>query len=454
MKNVALVLFCGVVVLGVPVVAQGSGGGSGGHGGGSGGDAGGIGCGDVFGDLIHVLRDVETGQPILAKRWIELPRETQGYGWGYCPIAVDPYGDEIPFLPYTCDPADPTAVVAVDYFGRLNGGRTKEKNSRMHFNEVISTIKEAGYIKQDPAGRLLLGFDCAVNGGGQIKCAEWAAIDSPMESLGLYTRLMKYGHLQTDPNEVDIWSHGDPAQGAQYNPALGPEDWPKFHSSVRHLLPAGGNVGSCFLAGGTFVTTCAQPESLDHRDFVRAASFLAGAANKTGDITVDLVQYMNRILKIAQDTEATAATPDTLPALVRDCWDSIEDPPSPSEDDPVLEDPPYLPVEECTLTEADSTVPNWDLFADVREQFVDFSATEYERPDWRNEQLLIIVPISATGFEIQDGVPLLGYLDFRNPLLGFGVDIDGFVKAASDGVRTIELIHNYEVPVDLGYFPY
>jgi hypothetical protein len=61
-------------------------------------------------------------------------------------------------------------------------------------------------------------------------------------------------------------------------PALGPEDWAKFHKSVCHLLPAGGDVGSCFLAGGTFVAACASPESLDARDFVRAASFLGGAA--------------------------------------------------------------------------------------------------------------------------------------------------------------------------------
>ena len=48
-----------------PALAQGGHGG-GGHGGGGGG------CGDRFGDLIHILRDDVTGQPILAKRWIEM----------------------------------------------------------------------------------------------------------------------------------------------------------------------------------------------------------------------------------------------------------------------------------------------------------------------------------------------------------------------------------------------
>jgi hypothetical protein len=85
------------------------------------------GTGDVFGDLVHILRDPTTGQPILAQRWVELPGPVTGYGWGYCPVAVDVNGAEIGFIPYTCDPIDPTAVVDVDYFGRLNAGRTKER---------------------------------------------------------------------------------------------------------------------------------------------------------------------------------------------------------------------------------------------------------------------------------------------------------------------------------------
>ena len=110
MRRIATAAFCGALALAVPATAQDHG----------------VGCGDVFGDLIHILRDAETGQPILAQRWIELPGEVQGYGWGYCPIAVDAAGNEIGFLPYTCDAVNPVAVVAVDYFGRLNGGRTKE----------------------------------------------------------------------------------------------------------------------------------------------------------------------------------------------------------------------------------------------------------------------------------------------------------------------------------------
>jgi hypothetical protein len=130
---------CALLLGGAPVVAQSDG------------------TGDVFGDLIHILRDPGTGQPILAQRWVELPGPVTGYGWGYCPIPVSTAGDELAFIPYTCDPLDPTAVVDVDYFGRLNASRTRERVNRMHFDEVITTIKDADWVDGD-SGRLLL--DC------------------------------------------------------------------------------------------------------------------------------------------------------------------------------------------------------------------------------------------------------------------------------------------------------
>ena len=102
------------------------------------GSGGGGGCGDVFGELIHISRDV-TGQPILARRWVELPKEEPGYGWGYCTIAVDASGEELGFADLSCDVAeeDLLRVVEVNYFGRLNGGRTKERDNRMHSSNGI-----------------------------------------------------------------------------------------------------------------------------------------------------------------------------------------------------------------------------------------------------------------------------------------------------------------------------
>ncbi|MCA9549538.1 MAG: hypothetical protein KC933_05840 [Myxococcales bacterium] len=287
---------------------------------------------------MHVLRDGVTGQPILAKRWIEYPQDV--YDWGYCPLPIDAQGVELPLIDLTCDPVDPTAAVEVDYFGRLSGGRTKERNQRMHFDEVIMGIKDAEQVRQDAAGRLRLGTGCFVNAAGNIRCASWRTIDSPMENLALYARLMRYGHIQTDPAEVDIWAEGDPAAGTVYHPALAPEDYEKFGGGVLHLLPGAADwltrATTCFV-GGAFQATCAAPKVLQNRDLIRASSFLGAAANKEGIITIDLVQYMNRILAITKDTPASLATLRTLPALIRDCGDDPDDP---------------LPPDQCTIVPA------------------------------------------------------------------------------------------------------
>jgi hypothetical protein len=445
---VCLIAGLAVLLMPIPTLAQDH----------EGGGGGGEGCGDVLGDLIHILRDPDTGQPILAQRWIEMPNKTPGYGWGYCPIAVDSLGNELAFADLSCDvaEADLERVVEVDYFGRLSGGRTKERNSRMHFNEVISNIKdpETMSVGLDETGRLLLGYGCSALGATQ--CDEWSVIDSPMENLALYTRLMKYGHFQTDPAEVDMWAKGDPAAGTQYHPALTAADWAKFQPVVRHLLPGGGEAPSCE------EPACFEPESLTPEDFVAAGAALGGAANKTGIITVDLVQYMNRILKITKDTEASMATADTQPALVRDCWSSTEYPVLAvgSDGEVILEDPDYDTT--CTQYEANasSLLPNYDAFPDVQELFVDFSASSYDRAAWRNTFVDVIGPLpddnnptTPRPWVEVNGVSILEWLWARNgePPVDAVENIAGFVSASSDTLRAIEFVHNYAIPEDLDW---
>jgi len=397
---------------------------------GGGGDDGGSGTGDVFGDLVHVKRSPTTGQPILQKRWIEMKSDT--FGWGYCPIPLNGAGEEIGFVDLSCDPADPLAVVEVNYFGRLSGGRTKERNSRMHFDEVISTIKDpaVGTVSQDAVGRLRFGYDCAKPG----QCARWKVIDSPMENLALYARLMRYGHLQTDPAEVDTFAHGDPAAGTQYHPALAAGDYKKFDASTRHLLPEF-NPLNCFPADGSFVATCAAGVRLASRDFIRAGSFLAGAADKTGVITVDLVQYMNRILKITLDTELSTANVNTLPALIRDCGggDGV----------------PYRPIEQCTTRAATTGLP-----APANERFVKFLATSYVRNQWHDYLLEVLKPLGSGMWQEVSDVRLMDWLSDQNgpqPLESVR-DVSGFVASASDALRSVEFVHNYEIPADLWDF--
>jgi hypothetical protein len=394
---------------------------------------GGSGTGDVLGDLVHIKRNPNTGQPILQKRWVALPGDT--YGWDYCPIALNANGEEIGFLDLSCDPADPTAVVEVNYFGRLSGGRTKERNSRMHLDEVISSIKDVavGKISQDPTGRLQLGMNCT-KVGSTVSCATWKVIDSPMENMALYARLMKYGHLQTDPDEVDTFAHGDPSAGTQYHPALSAADYAKFDASTRHLLPAE-SVGTCFPTGGGFNLACSDGERLASRDLVRAGSFLAGAADKTGIITVDLVQYMNRILKITVDTELSTANVNTLPALIRNCGggDGL----------------PYLPIPLCKTSSAATGLPGL-----AGERFVNFRDTSYARAAWHDYLLEVLTPLGSGMWQVASDVRLMDWLSDRNgpPPADAVKGITGFVVAASDGLRAVEFVHNYEVPADLWDF--
>ena len=495
---------------------------------GSGGGGGGGGCGDVFGDLIHVLRDDVTGQPVLAKRWVEMPAELPGYGWGYCPIAVyheDGEEMEIPFLPFSCDfdltnpddpDGEPLAVEEVDYFGRLNGGRTKERNNRMHFDEVISNIQQSGWLGTDPTGRFKLGFDCdsEINGA----CYDWATVDSPMESMALYLRSMKYGHLATDPYEINTWSHGDPKLLTQFHPALRYEDFAKFIPELGNLLPdpklhvdAKGNktlnslddcwdysqaelitddvdedgewdpyepfydmdedcewdsgepfedvnldgiwnAGDAFIdengncVRDDFVFLCAGREPLDQADFINASSFLAAAASKTGFITVDLVQYVNRILKITKDTGHTLSTLDTLPALVRDCWKG-EDPFEPDYEPMPWEELDYA---KCDIKPADDSLVNYEFFPDVQEMFVDFKALKkYERKNFDGKDVDIILNEYDPMVWEPTTKDLEGWLNFVNGENPKESNIKGFVWATGDGVRAIEYIHNYDIPEDL-----
>ena len=127
------------------------------------------GHGDVFGDLVHILRNPITGQPILQEKQVLLPGDIPGIA--YCPVPIDINGAEIPLLADSCDvdPLHASRLIEVDYFGRLSGGRTREVNQRMHFDEVIDTIKAADVVALDPVGRLQFGTDCS----SPVACASW-----------------------------------------------------------------------------------------------------------------------------------------------------------------------------------------------------------------------------------------------------------------------------------------
>ncbi|GMU66245.1 MAG: hypothetical protein AMXMBFR36_25190 [Acidobacteriota bacterium] len=401
-----------------------------------------------YGDMIRILRDEATARPILQKRWIEYPGDA--FDWGYCPIPLSIKG-EIPFVELSCDP-DPAfaaEVMEVD-LGRLNEARTQERNIRMHFNETIGRIQDAEYVDLDPAGRLELGSGCSVPPGSiVVECTSWKVVDSPQENLALYWRILKFGHIQTDPLEENPWAHGDPTLPTQYHPALRDVDWPKFSARVQNLLPMGGGPSftadrvrlyapgklaktrrsapliGCFdpIWPNGFNPACAERELPSATDFVFAASTLGGAADKDGVITPDVLAYFHRILRLPVATDYTPAPLVVLPALIR-----LEDGTT------IIEAPPGLPEP-------------------ADEVFVDFSAVVYRRSTYRDETFASLIPLGPGLWGEEPELPLLAWLEFVN---GQEPSEDqtlapGFIAAANDGLRCVEFVHNYEIPGDLGW---
>jgi hypothetical protein len=227
---------------------------------------------------------------------------------------------------------------------------------------------------------------------------------------------MKYGHIQTDPLEEDTSASGDPALGTIYHPALGPEDWPKFRGAAVNLLPAA-STAQCF-SGTSFIATCAAPQSLTVDDFALSAFMLAAAADKTGKITMDLVQYLNRILRIPVATPESAAPVDTLPALIRD--------------------------EDGVITEATADLP-----FPANERFTNFAAAGYLRTDWFSRSILVLQTANGGATWTPTLVNLLDYLNYVNGPNTASTVIAAFVTAASDALRIVEFVHEYAIPVDL-----
>jgi len=186
-----------------------------------------------------------------------------------------------------------------------------------------------------------------------------------------------------------------------------------------------------------------------------ASVFIATASDKTGRATVDLVQYMNRILKVTVPTPDFAPVPPSLlyPKYF-DCGNDLLAPP--------------LPRAQCELKTAASTFP-----APANEPFVDFGNVAYDRLAFFNTEVIALRPAAtlevanirvkllavaalikepvADLWVVDDAVLMLEWLANRNPGYTSGSSIDGYVKATNDAVRAIEFVHNYRVPENLGW---
>ena len=180
----------------------------------------------------------------------------------------DSYGRER--LPTYLIPLDPECKIPVTYestwgshvmeaeSGRFNISRSPQAVMDAAYAEVLNTINQASEFALDPAGRLMMVL---LDEDG---LPYWKTIDSPSENLALYQKLLWDGCF-TATADVAL------TQMAQLS------------------------------ADGFDYLVCADDavaEDPDDEDFLRAAAFLAGAGDKTGRITVDLVAYLNNRLAV------------------------------------------------------------------------------------------------------------------------------------------------------------
>ena len=245
------VMACSPEQITQPSFRYGQPGGNGSGGGGPGVKGGGK-KGDIYADLMLLLRATD-GRPIMREfgedacvqpvSYDAIPGVTSvtnpANGLDVWPVPLIGDGPVVTAEEVEACDVDPAFAGYVQEveLGRLNLGRSPSKVLDRAFAEALRNIAAATTVLLDPAGRLE---------------PDGVAIDAPAESYAIHTQLELYGVLQ------------------------GPQG--------TYPLPT--------QPGG-------QHAFLDH-----SASGLAGAADKTGAINVDLVAYSNRIMGIPELTSA------------------------------------------------------------------------------------------------------------------------------------------------------
>ena len=211
----------------------------GGKSGGKIGQAGGGKKGDLFGDLVVIVRDAN-GVPIYYV-W----QDTNGDGVNDTPVVSangfpQPIAADGSLVPLNAEgePIDEALLQEVE-FSRLNIARSPDRVLSSRYLEAITAINAADSISLDASGRLVLTTD------GETK-----TIDAPLENLAIYVELMNTGTLK----------------GVTVDPSV--------LGSLATLVDG----------------------QLTDADIKMAVSFLAAAADKFGTLGVDQVVYINSIL--------------------------------------------------------------------------------------------------------------------------------------------------------------
>ena len=426
-----------------------------------------------------------------------------------------------------------TDLIGEVHFGRLNIGRSPEAVMQAAFDEAINNLNSPDTIaiEIDAAGRLLLTKnvyddllvyklgDKLPNGDlvpqELLGTPKWIAtvkkaIDSPLENVALYHKLMTDGHLVTSGDErapidrsknggIPIWKMLELEDGpgaAALRPTIdiaklvswglgslvnvSEEDYLTYYVCLndaggevpcliwdedpvqpeidRELVgnpaavsrdlktvlesegcPDSGDVDNPYDCEGPFTgITTDDGGAPDTTDLNFTAAFLAAAADKTGDIGVDMVVYLNSILGINKVLGYSEYDADGNPTA-----DAIN-----YEESPVYfnfrgvsaysrEDGTFDvrgQVDSIGGPEGNGGASTYDGFVTVLQETLG---------SW-NETPVTILKAQMSDATIFDNIDL-GVNAFPNGLQAKD-NILGFTQQADDDLSVIKFIHTYQIP--------
>lgn len=372
-------------------------------------------------------------------------------------------------------------------FGRLNISRSPEAVLQASFDEAINSINSALAIEIDASGRLLLTkqvysdeVDPATGYPEETEETYVKAIDSPLENLALYVKLLQDGHLVTPGDErmpldrslnggIPLWKlielEDGPSQGLRPTIDIDKmEQWGLDHlvdvtRVVYYAYYDMSYTSECSVVSRELMTStescfdlpvldecgneisCTGPWTgiltddggePDGSDMPFAASFIAAAADKTGFISVDMIVYLNSILGLNKVVGYSEVDEDGEPT-----------------DDAINY---YLFPEYFNF----NTVSGYHR----GETFLHRGEVETTggngNPSTYNGLVLVLTPAATNGMWQESQVSILDNVYFQGVETTWNIDtytfidgvddIYGFTQMADDDLGVINFIHTFQIP--------